>query len=231
VSRFPLSLPWLPLLAAVLLTALLVGCGPRRGPTFPPPPEGTAATTGKVFERGKASWYGPGFHGKRTANGETFNTEAMTAAHKTLPFDTHVHVTNLENGRTVVVRINDRGPFIRGRIIDLSKAAARELEMLGPGVVRVELRRVTASQFAAQRDTGEFRTAFSVQVGAFTDRRRAEALALRLEGHYGPAVLESDDGFHRVRVGVFPTREQAREAARRLRRDGHATVVVSREIR
>lgn len=85
----------------------------------------------KAAQSGKASWYGPGFHGKRTASGEVFNTNSMTAAHKTLPFGTRVKVTSRKTGKSVVVRINDRGPFVRGRIIDLSKASAKALGMAG----------------------------------------------------------------------------------------------------
>lgn len=89
--------------------------------------------------RGGASWYGPGFHGRLTANGETFNSNHLTAAHRTLPFGTRLRVTNLNNGRTVVVRINDRGPFIKGRIIDLSAAAARQIRMIESGVASVKV--------------------------------------------------------------------------------------------
>ena len=91
--------------------------------------------------RGQASWYGPGFHGRRTANGEVFNSNALTAAHRSLPFGTKVRVTNMNNGRSVVVRINDRGPFSGGRIIDLSAGAARTINMINSGVapVRVEV--------------------------------------------------------------------------------------------
>lgn len=91
--------------------------------------------------RGGASWYGPGFHGRLTANGETFNSNHLTAAHRTLPFGTKLRVTNMNNGHSVVVRVNDRGPFIKGRIIDLSAAAARRIKMIDSGVasVRVEV--------------------------------------------------------------------------------------------
>ena len=88
---------------------------------------------------GKASWYGPGFHGRLTANGERYNQNAMTAAHPNLRFGTRVKVTNLNNGRSVIVRINDRGPFIKGRVIDLSAAAARSLNMVHSGVAPVEV--------------------------------------------------------------------------------------------
>jgi rare lipoprotein A len=87
-----------------------------------------------------ASYYGDSLHGRRTASGERFDMHALTAAHRTLPFGTRVEVTNLENGRSVVVRINDRGPFVEGRVIDLSQAAARELRFLGHGTTRVRLK-------------------------------------------------------------------------------------------
>lgn len=93
----------------------------------------------KVAQSGKASWYGPGFHGKRTASGEVFNTNSMTAAHKSLPFGTRVKVTSRQTGKSVVVRINDRGPFVRGRIIDLSKASAKALGMAGLSEVTLSL--------------------------------------------------------------------------------------------
>lgn len=89
---------------------------------------------------GVASYYGPGFQGRSTASGERFNMYDMTAAHRTLPFGTNVEVTNLSNGKSVVVRINDRGPFKRGRIIDLSKAAARKIDMISNGTVRVRVK-------------------------------------------------------------------------------------------
>lgn len=99
------------------------------------------ANTGNVVQeiKGMASWYGPGFHGRRSANGERFNQNALTAAHKTLPFGTKVRVTNLYNNRSVVVRINDRGPYSGRRVIDLSAAAAREIGMIGSGVANVKL--------------------------------------------------------------------------------------------
>ncbi len=103
--------------------------------TFAFAPE--AEAKGVNAQRGVASWYGPGFHGRKTANGERFNTRAMTAAHRTLPFGTKVRVVNERNGRSVVVRINDRGPFTRGRVIDLAQAPAQALGISGTAVVAV----------------------------------------------------------------------------------------------
>jgi len=93
----------------------------------------------KVFQKGEASWYGPGFNGKKTANGEIFDMYKLTAAHKKLPFGTRVKVTNLQNGKSVVVRINDRGPFVKGRIIDLSKKAAQQIGLIKPGHAPVKI--------------------------------------------------------------------------------------------
>nr|WP_244645664.1 septal ring lytic transglycosylase RlpA family protein [Salinarimonas ramus] len=101
-------------------------------------PVGSAAA-GIHASTAHASWYGPGFHGRKTANGERFDQNDLTAAHKTLPFGTQVRVTNVANGKSVVVRINDRGPFVRGREIDLSKGAAAAVGMLGSGVAQVRL--------------------------------------------------------------------------------------------
>lgn len=109
---------------------------------------------------GTASWYGPGFHGHRTSNGERYDQHDLTAAHRSLPFGSNIRVTNMDNGKAVVVRINDRGPFVRGRIIDLSKAAAQRIDMLGTGTARVELaslnadKRDTSSEETSQNDNG-----------------------------------------------------------------------------
>ena len=119
------------LVALIATAALTLLCSCAHYPT--------SKKTAHYCAKGKASWYGPGFAGRKTANGERFNPRALTAAHRTLPFGTKVRVTNLSNGKSVVVRINDRGPYAGGRIIDLSKAAARRIGMLKQGVARVEV--------------------------------------------------------------------------------------------
>lgn len=123
----PGSLPLL--LGLALSLMMLASCAAQKGGSYAP---GTAL-------RGEASYYGRGFHGRKTASGEKFDMHALTAAHRTLPMGTRVRVTNLDNGRTVVVRINDRGPFHKRRIIDVSYAAAHKLDMLRSGVVPVKL--------------------------------------------------------------------------------------------
>ena len=109
------------------ITAVVLGCALGSAPA--------AAEDSKPLQKGVASWYGPSFHGKKTANGEKFNTNDLTAAHKTLPFGTEVRVTNERTGKSVVVRINDRGPYAHDRVIDLSKAAAQAVGIEGVGQV------------------------------------------------------------------------------------------------
>ena len=163
-------------------------------------------------ERGVASWYGEKFHGRRTSSGEPYDMYAMTAAHKTLPLPSYARVTNLSNGRSVVVRINDRGPFVDNRIVDLSYTAAQRLDMVGPGTALVELEvlapgpapvaaPVLVAAPAAGADAGMF-----VQAGAFSDRDNAEQLARRLRAGGIPDVLVADGlaggrALFRVRVG------------------------------
>ena len=156
-------------------------------------------------EQGVASWYGPDFHGGRTATGETYDMHAMTGAHPTLPLPTWVRVTNLENGKSVVVRLNDRGPFARGRIIDLSRAAAESLDMVRAGTARVEVQSL-ATGGALQSATPAAPAAYYAQAGAFGSRENAEALAGRLReaGIDGVTVVESaasGSALFRVRAG------------------------------
>ncbi|MCL2122902.1 MAG: septal ring lytic transglycosylase RlpA family protein, partial [Desulfovibrionaceae bacterium] len=136
-----------PALAVLLL--LLGGCGTKSWRTGGVPGSKPYTIHGKTYyplhsargfvEEGMASWYGPGFHGKRTANGETYDMHAMTAAHKILPLGTIVRVTNKNNGRSLVLRINDRGPFVDDRVIDLSRAAADKLDVVGKGTAPVRI--------------------------------------------------------------------------------------------
>ena len=143
-----------------------------------------------VSEQGYASWYGGKFHGRRTASGEIFNTNSLTAAHKTLPFGTIVKVTNIANGKFTLVRINDRGPFVPGRIIDLSRAAAEEIGMIGSGVARVRLDIVARAKI---------KDILSIQVGAFKVEENAGKLKKKLEKYEFPVVLRyADNGIVRV---------------------------------
>jgi rare lipoprotein A len=168
-------------------------------------------------EQGIASWYGPDFHGGRTSTGETYDMDAMTGAHPTLPLPAWVRVTNLENGRSVVVRLNDRGPFAKGRIIDLSRAAAEQLDMVRAGTARVEVVSLAgAVPSAGVPPTGAPPAAaaqaatYYAQAGAFGTRENAESLALRLRDAGIPGVTVTDssaDGraLFRVRAGPVAT--------------------------
>jgi rare lipoprotein A len=172
------------------------------------PPSGRGAA-----EVGVASWYGPDFHGRPTSSREIYDMHDMTAAHRTLPFGTHVMVTNLANGRSTVVRINDRGPFVKGRIIDLSYAAARVLGMIGPGTARVRL-----DVLGGRRDEEPAGRALWVQAGAFTVQENAYALARRLEPSF-PGVLvtilrTSAATYYRVRIKAADRKDAERIAGR-----------------
>lgn len=180
------------------------------------------------FELGIASWYGYPFHGRAAANGEIYDMEKLTAAHKTLPFGTWVRVTNLANSKAVDVRITDRGPFIAGRIIDLSHAAARDIELIGPGVSQVRLEIIAAPELQLAGSL------FSVQAGIFQDHSRAEHLRETLEQQFGAARLIYKDGkpaSWRLLVGVEDTIEGAKLLARKIQSGvGSAFVVRLDEI-
>ncbi len=181
------------------------------------------AVPGDDSQIGVASWYGEEFHGRPTSSSEIYDMHDMTAAHRTLPFGTLVSVTNLENGRSAVVRINDRGPFVRGRIIDLSYAAARVLGIVGPGTARVRVE--VLKDF---RDS-DGHSSFSVQVGAFVIQENAYALKRELE-KICPEVYISRYGtrgqvFYRVRVAASD-RMDAERTARRLARNGFPVIII-----
>ncbi len=189
-------------------------------------------------QRGIASWYGKDFHGKKTSNGEIYNMYAMTAAHKTLPLGTHVRVHNLENERQVDVRINDRGPFVRGRIIDLSYTAANRIGVVGPGTARVE---VVALATPTTPGAGQRISAppdlhagnFTFQIGAFVNRENAERLTAQLDKKYKNAHISvydrGDQIFYRVRVGRFTTLKQAEAQESILIRDGYPNLFIVAE--
>lgn len=166
-------------------------------------------------EMGLASWYGYPYHGRRTAGGEIYDMEQLTAAHRTLPFNTWVRVFDLDNDHSVDVRINDRGPFVDGRVIDLSHAAAQAIQMVGPGIARVRLQVMRLPEGAAAG-------ALAVQVGAFEDRRNAESVRSRMESRYGVTrvvLREGSPDLWLVQVGSEATATGARELAGRIRED------------
>ncbi len=235
------------------LTALIVvGCtttptAPTQTPGKPKP----YRVAGKWYQpvshangfqqRGIASWYGKKFHGRKTSNGETYDMYAMTAAHKTLPLGTYVHVKNLDNGTEVTVRINDRGPFIQGRIIDLSYTAAKKIDIATSGIAPV----VIVALEQANRQTPKskknpehnpvdyYRGNFTFQIGAFSDKQNALRLKETLDQTYKNAhVSEYDNGLeilYRVRVGRASSLEQAVEYEKSLIQQGFKDVFIVAE--
>jgi len=182
-------------------------------------------------ETGQLSWYGEKFHGRKTSNGEIYDMYKVSAAHKILPMGTYVRVTNLENGKEITVRINDRGPFVKGRILDLSYAAAQQLGMVKAGVVRGKIVALGKEVDPAGRIAGKHDTiveplvfgseSFTVQIGAFSSRSNAESLAERLKVIFSPVEVSpyvSSDGrnLYRVWVGKLKKLEEAQKLEKRL---------------
>lgn len=193
-------------------------------------------------QKGRASWYGKKFHGAKTANGEIYDMHQMTAAHPTLPLPSYAKVTNLANGKSVIVRVNDRGPFLRGRIIDLSYAAAYQLDYIKQGSAEVLVEKMTPdaiAQYHAEKNgtvvvkngaqvqqvalsnpstlVPVHRAPLYLQIGAFGNKNNAEALVSQVSSNhqaFGKASqILSESGVHRVLVGPFTTIDQANEAA------------------
>ena len=178
-------------------------------------------------ERGVASWYGPGFHGNKTSNGERYDMHQLTAAHRTLPLGSVVQVRSLTSRRSVTVRINDRGPFAKGRIIDLSYEAARSLGLVGPGTDHVEL--TVVGYEGRPGALGYLR----VQAGSFAELANAQALVGRLKAHFREARIVTVDlpegRRYRVQVGQFTTEREAQAVAERLESQYQVSPLVLRD--
>jgi rare lipoprotein A len=181
-----------------------------------------AASPGRP-QSGVASWYGPGFHGQPTSSGTIYDQDGLTAAHPNLPLGTRARVTNLGNGRSVEVLINDRGPFAKGRVIDLSRAAAHEIGMIGPGTAHVRI------DVVARPANGASRVAYCVQVGAFGEEAKARELRNRLAGKFDDVYISPVqtrlERMYRVRVGPYPERTRAETCAVELTELGLPAVV------
>jgi rare lipoprotein A len=203
-------------------------------PSSPPassssrPPAGGPGQLGEPvwIETGVASWYGgnDGFEGKPTASGEIYDSSRLTAAHRQLPLGTIVDVQNVENSRTVRVRINDRGPFVKGRVIDLSRAAASEIGVLGPGTANVRIALITR---AADREPVSPPGGWAVQVGSFGEAERALRHAERVRATGLAVYLQPFGGLSRVKVGPFDSRRKAEETLASLESKGFEGIVTS----
>lgn len=181
-------------------------------------------SAGKKIEDGIASWYGPNFHGKLTANGEIYDMYKLTAAHRTLPFNTIVKVTNLDNGKSVQVRVNDRGPYAKNRIIDLSKKAAEEINMLGPGTAPVELI-LMKGDLENSRTTNLKVPTYTVQLASFESKHQAQTHAQKIKGARIEEVYLNNRTIYRVYHGVYTDKTNARQKKRELKRQGFSGYV------
>lgn len=207
----------------LLLILLLQACAPVVSP--PPVSEHYPEEFQGHEEKGEASWYGPKFHGRPTASGEIYNMYDLTAAHKLLPLETWVQVTNLENQKKVKVRINDRGPFVQNRILDLSYAAARELDMIKPGVVPVHIK-------VLQTPSAKDSRPYFVQVGSFLSRENADKtlFSLKTNGNHEARLISKEiDGqtFWRVQAGPFLEIAKARTVLEELSRKYPASFMIA----
>ncbi len=232
------------MLSVVILLAAIAITGCSRHSTSTPPRQPGAPKPYKVLgkwyqplpnsqgftQKGLASWYGKKFHGRKTANGERYDMYGVSAAHKTLPLGTWVRVLNLENQHSLDIRINDRGPFVRGRVIDLSYGAAKRIGLIGPGTAKVEL--IALGKTGAPRPDGKptyqpvdyHQGNFTFQVGAFINRLNAENFVRKLDATYLNAHMvtsrEGEDILYRVRVGHSNTLSQATEYENYLVKNG-----------
>lgn len=233
------------LIGVVALLMLLNACGGPRTRVIDTPETRELAGWQKPYEvdgqryqplrshhgfkqRGVASWYGRKFHGRKTSNGETYNMYGLSAAHKTLPMGVYVKVTRLDNGHTITVRVNDRGPFVAGRIIDLSYGGAKQLGIVDSGTTRVEVEALgfkEQGQVVYKAPVDYDRGSFAVQIGAFGEPANANRLAEQMRSRYGhssvSAVLMNGRTVYRVRVGQFTSLERAESVAAELTSGGY----------
>lgn len=208
--------------ACLLVLFLLSACATARY-------EGSRASGHAV-----ASWYGPGFHGKPTASGELYDMYALTCAHKTLPFGTRLRVTNPDNGRSAEVVVNDRGPFVDGRDIDLSYAAAKKIGLVADGTGDVFLERIGRDggyRKYVKQDRRAVEGPFTIQVGSFRKPSNAARLKRGLKLSHGNVYITkaavNGERFYRVRVGKFKTMKQAYGPAKDLAEEGYSVLIMS----
>jgi peptidoglycan lytic transglycosylase len=219
----PRSRPLLRLCLPPLL--LLAACSlPPSRVKLPPSP----ISEDRISQTGIASWYGPGFHGKATASGAIYDQNDLTAAHQTLPLGTRVMVTNLETGSSAEVTINDRGPFAKGRIIDLSYGAGKALGMIGPGTIPVRVEVLAGSNIQLIRTSLDY----TLQLGSFSQIENAQQLRDQLKSSYPDVAIvplqTKDLTYYRVQLGTFSNRSAAEERARQLSQAGFSVVIMEK---
>lgn len=214
------------ILLSVFTFTLLISCGATKRATkadrnniSSPSTSSLPTKKGQKIETGVASWYGPNFNGRLTANGETFDMNGISAAHRTLPFNTEVIVVNEDNGKSIRVRINDRGPYAKDRIIDLSKGAALAVDMIGPGTANVTLYLVKGD-LKNSRVTDLKVPTYTVQLGSYNDLAPAQTQSKKIKGSR-VETLDLDSGtVYRIYFGVYKDRSKAEKDMRSLKRKG-----------
>ena len=224
-----------PLLVMLAVTMLAASCAERKVPTAPQVAPPSAAATAvppalpvpakRIYrETGTASWYGREAHGKTTASGEVFDMNDMSAAHRTLPLGTVIRVTNLDNYRSVTVKVNDRGPFVKNRIIELSYGAAKELGFIAQGTAQVKIETLEPVNGGAS---------YTVQAAVFTEEESAKTLRGRLTKKFEQVSIvpfETSLGkLYRVRVGTYGTEEKAELVAGKLKLEGLEPIVFRKD--
>lgn len=229
-ALFRICLRWAVCPVSILSITGILSCTAARVPAdkaalLATPSPSPAPVHGRIYhETGIASWYGKEFHGRKTANGETFDMYGLSAAHRTLPLGAEIRVTNLENNKSIKVRVNDRGPYAKSRVLDLSYAAAKELGFVAQGTARVRI-----ESLDEVREPGRF----TVQAGSFIEEENARALKERLSRRYEFVYIvqfETNIGrFYRVRVGSYPTEEKAGLVASRLAQEGLEPIVMRKD--
>lgn len=211
----------------VVFAVLSASCAGREVPMEPVvslPASPTPVPDQLYRETGLSSWYGKEFHGRKTASGETFDMNGLSAAHRTLPLGTTVRVTNLDNYKSINVRVNDRGPFIRNRILEVSYGAARELRFVEQGATRVKIETLEVIRDSAR---------YTVQVAVFSEEENARMLKERLSKKFGDIAIipyESNlSRLYRVRVGSYASEERAEQVAVKLTLEGLEPVVLRKD--
>ncbi|WP_237485495.1 septal ring lytic transglycosylase RlpA family protein [Vibrio hippocampi] len=180
-------------------------------------------------ETGKASWYGKKFHGHLTSNGEVYDMYSMSAAHKTLPLPSYVKVTNLDNDKETVVRVNDRGPFHEGRIIDLSYAAAKKLDIIKTGTANVRIEVITVDKPTEQREIDKH-AQYAIQVAASPHKDRLETLSQQIGQNLSvEAFLDSSSQNHRLMLGPFLDLHHAKEILKQVQNMGYPSAFVKKQ--
>ncbi|MTI87634.1 MAG: septal ring lytic transglycosylase RlpA family protein [Balneolaceae bacterium] len=220
------------ILSSLLVGLLLSSCGIARKATksTSDTPSGEEVYTdaskseGMLIETGVSSWYGPNFHGKLTANGEIYDMDGITAAHRTLPFNSIVLVENLDNGKSLQVRINDRGPYAKDRILDLSRGAARKLGVIGPGTANIKLYLLNGD-LKNSRITDLKVPNYTIQLGSYKKVNQAKEQSSKIKNSRVESIQVGSEKIFRVYYGRYTDANKAKKELSKLKRKGFAGFV------